>query len=105
MTYLLASCAPVQRQIAGAVDGPNACTTMEFLTEVFDFNISPHGLAENRYLRTCAIVSSQGDINWKTRGSAVNSSYTPYGNCAKMCLPTLTTIGASVREKLRYSGN
>lgn len=52
--YLLLSCAPVQGHVAGIVDIPNACTTLGLPMDIFDFDISPSGVAKALDMGTCA---------------------------------------------------
>ncbi|KAF2858850.1 Acetamidase/Formamidase [Piedraia hortae CBS 480.64] len=54
--YLLLSCAPIQGHIAGIVDVPNVCTTIGVPMDIFEFDISPDGLAKKRNLGKCAFA-------------------------------------------------
>ncbi|KAF7183847.1 hypothetical protein CNMCM7691_004269 [Aspergillus felis] len=55
--YLLLSCAPVQGHIAGLVDIPNACTTLEVPMDIFDFDIRPEAEVVKMDMGSCAFAS------------------------------------------------
>ncbi|KAM3088948.1 hypothetical protein ACMFMG_000569 [Clarireedia jacksonii] len=62
--YLLLSCAPVQGHVAGIVDIPNACTTLGLPMDIFDFDISPSGLAKKLDMGSCAFETGvrEGEV-------------------------------------------
>ncbi|TVY42977.1 putative formamidase [Lachnellula occidentalis] len=69
--YLLLSCAPVQGHIAGIVDIPNACTTLGFPIDIFDFDISPIGPATKQDMGSCAFET--GVTEGKVTNGGANS--------------------------------
>jgi formamidase len=72
-SYLLLSCAPVQGHVAGIVDIPNACTTMGLPMDIFDFDISPSGLAKKLDMGTCAFET--GVAEGKVTSGGANSEF------------------------------
>ncbi|KAH8196044.1 hypothetical protein TruAng_009790 [Truncatella angustata] len=71
--YLLLSCAPVQGHVAGIVDIPNACTTLGLPMDIFDFDISPSGVAKALDMGTC--VFETGVKAGKVTESVKNSEH------------------------------
>ncbi|CAI5758708.1 unnamed protein product [Candida verbasci] len=56
--YMLLSSAPIENEIAGIVDVPNACTTLSVPMDIFDFDIRPEAEIIKRDMKNCALVSN-----------------------------------------------
>lgn len=56
--YLILGTAPIEGRIGGVVDSPNACCSVFLPTEIFDFDIRPHGAGPVRTDRGQVAVAS-----------------------------------------------